>query len=85
MTPAEFNAWRDHMAVKLGKATPDARFTATLSDRETAAMLGASYMTVRAWSKDREAPPYVALACAALSAGIEPWSGTKPPKASRRA
>lgn len=74
MTPKQFMAWRQAMGKARGKNTStDPRVVPYLTDRETAELLGASYMTVRSWSTDREPPLYIALACAALAKGLEPW------------
>ena len=75
MTPKQFMAWRVAMGKARGKAdNTDPRVVPYLSDRETAKILGASYMAVRAWSSERDAPTYIALACAALAAGLKPWT-----------
>jgi hypothetical protein len=44
-----------------------------LSDAEIARRLGCARNSVASW-RIRGAPPYIALACAALSGGLAPWS-----------
>lgn len=67
MTPSDFRAWQAHMG---------------LTVRAAAELLGVSPSTVQDWrtgtsrstGKPIELPPMLALACAALAAGLGPWS-----------
>jgi hypothetical protein len=62
MPASDFNAWAEHMAV---------------SEREIARRLGCSRTSIRKW-REAGAPPYIALACAALAFGLPPWREGKP-------
>lgn len=56
MTPSEFRAWRARMGY---------------TQQQAAAALGVSLRTVKSWESGFAAPPaFLALACAALSAGL---------------
>ena len=60
MTPADLRAWRAAM----GYTQPQA-----------AQALGVSLRTVKSWEAGFAAPPaFLALACAALAAGLWPWA-----------
>jgi transposase-like protein len=61
MTAEEFTAWAA---------------TSGLSDAEIARRLGCARNSVASW-RIRGAPTYVALACAALSEGLAPWTERK--------
>ncbi len=58
MTPADIRAWRAAMAY---------------TQQQAAQALGVSLRTVKAWEAGFAAPPaFLALACAALAAGLGP-------------
>jgi hypothetical protein len=67
MTPADLRAWQAATGLTAPKA---------------AAALGVSYATYRDWlagtsrttGKPITLPPMLGLACAALAAGLEPWT-----------
>ena len=60
MTPSEFRAWRERIGYTQAQA---------------AAALCVSLRSVKAWeSGETGAPGLLPLACAALSAGLGPWS-----------
>ena len=61
MTPTDFSAWVAHMKASRG-------WSARRCSRE----LGCGINQISIWS-DKGAPPYIALACAALSFGLPPW------------
>ncbi len=47
----------------------------SLTQQQAAEALGVSLRTVKAWEAGFAAPPaFLALACAALAAGLGPWS-----------
>lgn len=59
MTPADLRAWRAAMF---------------LTQQQAAEALGVSLRTVKSWESGFAAPPaFLALACAALAAGLGPW------------
>ena len=59
MTPADMRAWRSAMGH---------------TQQQAAAALGVSLRTIKAWESGFAAPPaFLALACAALAAGLGPW------------
>ena len=59
MTPADLRAWRAAMF---------------LTQQQAAEALGVSLRTVKSWEAGFAAPPaFLALACAALAAGLGPW------------
>lgn len=59
MTPADFRAWRARMGY---------------TQQQAAQALGVTSRTVKAWEAGKCAPPaFLALACAALAAGLGPW------------
>lgn len=59
MTPADIRAWRAAM---------------DYTQQQAAQELGVSLRTVKAWEAGFAAPPpFLALACAALAAGLGPW------------
>ena len=59
MTPADMRAWRASMGY---------------TQQQAAQALGVSLRTVKAWEAGFAAPPaFLALACAALAAGLGPW------------
>ena len=72
MTPAEFRAWQAHMG---------------LTVRATAELLDVSPSTVQAYrtgisrstGQPVAVPRVVALACAALAAGLKPWEPPRTP------
>lgn len=56
MTPSEFRAWRECMGY---------------TQQQAAQALGVSLRTIKAWESGFAAPPaFLALACAALAAGL---------------
>lgn len=57
MSAEAFNAWLDHMQ---------------LSERAAVEVLGITRQTIHNY-RERGAPLYVGLACAAIAAGLEPW------------
>ena len=67
MTPADFRSWQAHMG---------------LTVRAAADLLGVAQSTVQDWrtgtsrstGKPIELPKMLALACAALAAGLGPWA-----------
>ena len=60
MTPADLRAWRAAMF---------------LTQQQAAEALGVSLRTVKSWEAGFAAPPaFLALACAALAAGVDPWA-----------
>lgn len=61
MEAATFAAWALHMKEARG-----------WSARECARQLGCGINQISIWSA-KGAPPYIALACAALSYGLPPW------------
>lgn len=63
MPATEFRSWQQH---------------AGLSVRGAAAALGLHPGTIQGY-RDRGAPAHIALACAALSAGLSAWSATDAP------
>lgn len=59
MTPADMRAWRSAM---------------DYTQQQAAQALGVSLRTVKAWEAGFASPPaFLALACAALVAGLGPW------------
>lgn len=59
MTPADLRAWRAAMF---------------LTQQQAAEALGVSLRTVKSWEAGFAAPPaFLALACAALAAGLRSW------------
>lgn len=59
MTPADLRAWRAAMAY---------------TQQQAAQALGVSLRTIKAWEAGFADPPaFLALACAALAAGLGPW------------
>ena len=62
MDPTDFRDWRDHMASTEG-----------WTDKNCAEALGCGHNQIYEWSSRVHAPPYIALACATLARGIEPW------------
>ena len=62
MTPADLRAWRAHMGY---------------TQQQAAEALGVSLRTVKSWESGFAAPPaFLALACAALAAGLGSWSNS---------
>ena len=62
MTPAALRAWRECMGY---------------TQQQAAAALGVSLRTVKSWEAGFAAPPaFLALACAALAAGLGSWSNS---------
>lgn len=61
MPPETFAAWVAHM-----------KAARSWSARECARQLGCGVNQISIWSA-KGAPPYIALACAALSYGLPPW------------
>jgi len=60
VTPAALRAWRECMGY---------------TQQQAAQALGVSLRTVKAWEAGFAAPPaFLALACAALAAGLWPWA-----------
>ena len=60
MTPAALRAWRECMGY---------------TQQQAAQALGVSLRTVKAWEAGFASPPaFLALACAALAAGLGPWA-----------
>jgi hypothetical protein len=72
MSPADFSAWVAHMKA-------DRKWSARRCARE----LGCGVNQIGIWS-ERGAPPYIALACAALSYGLPPWRDPSGPPSSPR-
>ena len=68
MTRAEFLAFREAMARKLGL---DEKI---LSERKLAALMGTNRHMIHRWSTTRDPPLYVDLACQALIENRAPWS-----------
>ena len=66
MTPEAFNAWLAHMGQLRGKSRP-------ISDSEASRLLGWSRMAVIR-AKQKGAPQYIGLACAAITFGLPEWS-----------
>lgn len=58
MSAPNFTAWLAHMG---------------LNDTKAAEQLGCGRNSIRIW-RQRGAPRYIALACAALSFGLPPWT-----------
>ena len=59
MTPASFKSWRDRMGFRF--------------DTDVAEALGCTRETVRRYTDGKtEVPRYIALACAAIEAGLAP-------------
>jgi len=70
MTHADLRAWRSAMGY---------------TQQQAAKELGVSLRTVKAWEAGFAAPPaFLALACAALSAGLGPWATSCRPALNRR-
>lgn len=61
MAPSDFSAWVAHM-----------KATQRWSKAACARQLGCGINQINIWSENG-APPYIALACAALSFGLPPW------------
>jgi len=62
VTPAALRAWRECMGY---------------TQQQAAAALGVSLRTVKSWEAGFAAPPaFLALACAALAAGLGSWSNS---------
>lgn len=61
MPPEDFNAWIEAMG---------------LSEYEAADRLGCSRSSVKIWRRQKAAPLYIALACAALARKLSPWQPT---------
>ncbi len=62
MTPEAFRDWRSYMSLVEG-----------WTGKNCAEALGCGANQIYEWSDSVHAPPYIALACAALARGIEPW------------
>lgn len=70
MTPSDIRAWRSAMGY---------------TQQQAAKELGVSLRTVKAWEAGFAAPPaFLALACAALAAGLGPWATSCRPALNRR-
>ena len=70
MTRAEFLAFREAMARKLGL---DEKI---LSERKLAVLMGTNRHMIHRWSATRDPPLYVDLACQALIENLAPWSAS---------
>lgn len=71
MTAPDFAAWLALMKARAG-----------WSKRRAARELGATPNTILNWERSG-APPYVALACAALAYGLAPWRQVDPSERSQ--
>ena len=70
MTTAEFLAFREAMALKLGL---DEKI---LSERKTAVLIGANRDKIHRWSTTHDPPLFISYACRAILDGRSPWAET---------